>query len=74
MDKPVAVDEATLTMGLTAKGAILGTLQYMSPEQISGLEAGPRSDIFSFGLVLYEMITGKRAFEDDHGQRAWGHT
>jgi eukaryotic-like serine/threonine-protein kinase len=63
IDNPVAVDDATVAMGLTAQGTILGTLQYMSPEQVSGIEAGPRSDIFSFGLVLYEMIKGKRAFE-----------
>src|SRR5258708_114821 len=63
IDKPVAVDDATLTMGLTAKGAILVPLLYMSREQVNGVDAGPRSDIFSFGLVLYEMITGKRAFD-----------
>ena len=63
IDRPVTVDDATLAMGLTAKGTILGTLLYMSPEQVNGIEAGPRSDIFSFGLVLYEMITAKRAFE-----------
>ena len=63
IDKPVTVDDATLDTKLTARGTILGTLQYMSPEQVSGIEAGPRSDIFSFGLVLYEMIAGKRAFE-----------
>jgi serine/threonine protein kinase len=50
-------------MALTGKGQILGTLPYMSPEQINGQEAGPTSDIFSFGLVLYEMLTGKRAFD-----------
>jgi serine/threonine-protein kinase len=55
--------EGTMTMALTAKGEILGTFQYMSPEQINGREAGPESDIFSFGLVLYEMLTGKRAFD-----------
>jgi Tol biopolymer transport system component/tRNA A-37 threonylcarbamoyl transferase component Bud32 len=48
---------------LTTAGAIVGTIQYMSPEQIEGKEADARSDIFAFGAVLYEMITGRRAFE-----------
>jgi eukaryotic-like serine/threonine-protein kinase len=48
---------------LTAKGTILGTFQYMAPEQIEGDLADARSDIWSFGCVLYEMVTGKRAFE-----------
>jgi serine/threonine protein kinase len=48
---------------LTTHGTIIGTMQYMSPEQIEGREADARSDIFAFGAVLYEMVTGKRAFE-----------
>jgi serine/threonine protein kinase/WD40 repeat protein len=48
---------------LTTQGTIIGTFQYMSPEQIEGKEADSRSDIFAFGAVLYEMVTGKRAFE-----------
>src|ERR1051326_639676 len=48
---------------LTQQGSLVGTVQYMSPEQIQGIEADPRSDIFAFGAVLYEMTTGKRAFE-----------
>jgi serine/threonine protein kinase len=48
---------------LTTAGSIVGTIQYMSPEQIEGKEADARSDIFAFGAVLYEMAVGKRAFE-----------
>jgi Tol biopolymer transport system component len=48
---------------LTTPGAILGTLQYMAPEQLEGLEADPRTDIFAFGSVLHEMITGNKTFE-----------
>src|SRR5262245_6227118 len=47
----------------TAEGTILGTVHYMAPEQVEGREADARSDIFALGVVLYEAITGKRAFE-----------
>jgi serine/threonine protein kinase len=48
---------------ITAEGSIIGTLQYMAPEQLEGNEADARTDIFSFGVVVYEMATGKKAFE-----------
>jgi serine/threonine protein kinase len=54
---------ATMSRPLTAEGTIVGTFQYMSPEQVEGKDADARSDIFALGAVLYEMITGKRAFE-----------
>ena len=53
----------TITTPLTGQGAIVGTLQYMAPEQLEGKEADARSDIFAFGTVIYEMVTGRRAFE-----------
>jgi serine/threonine protein kinase len=49
----------------TEPGVVLGTLGYMSPEQVRGRPADPRSDIFAFGAVLYEMLSGKRAFHRD---------
>jgi eukaryotic-like serine/threonine-protein kinase len=59
---------ATLTAAMkqspvTEQGTIVGTFQYMSPEQVEGKDVDGRSDIFSVGAVLYEMVTGKRAFE-----------
>ena len=48
---------------VTMQGTILGTLQYMAPEQVDGREADARSDIFAFGAIVYEMVTGKRTFE-----------
>jgi eukaryotic-like serine/threonine-protein kinase len=53
---------ATMSKPLTMEGTILGTFQYMAPEQVQGRDADARSDIFALGAVLYEMLTGKRAF------------
>jgi serine/threonine protein kinase len=59
----MAATMADLASPVTVAGTIVGTVQYMSPEQIQGKEADARSDIFAFGALLYEMLTGKRAFE-----------
>jgi serine/threonine protein kinase len=63
---PAVISDATLTAlptSITGEGNIIGTLQYMAPEQLEGKEVDSRTDIFAFGAVVFEMRTGRRAFE-----------
>ena len=60
---PMLTQSPTVAAPLTAEGTIVGTFQYMAPEQLEGSEADPRSDLWALGCVLYEMVTGRRAFD-----------
>src|SRR5207245_2159755 len=62
---PLKHTDTTLPEALTGEGQILGTLQYMAPETLQGKQADARSDLFSFGCVLHEILTGKRAFRGE---------
>jgi eukaryotic-like serine/threonine-protein kinase len=63
-DQPVTgLTDVDTQQPITGAGAMAGTLQYMSPEQVEGRDADARSDIFAFGAVVYEMLTGRRAFD-----------
>jgi eukaryotic-like serine/threonine-protein kinase len=61
--QPLSAGEATELKPLTEEGIVLGTLQYMSPEQLEGRDTDGRADIFALGAILYEMISGRRAFD-----------
>src|SRR5262249_47996175 len=61
--RPGTVSDSSVGKEVTTPGTILGTMQYMAPEQLEGKEADARTDIFAFGAVLYETLTGKKAFE-----------
>jgi serine/threonine protein kinase len=63
--EPVAEMSAPTISGHTEPGTIMGTVGYMSPEQVKGLSVDHRSDVFSFGAILYELLSGKRAFKRD---------
>src|ERR1035438_9289173 len=58
-------DGATITSAHTAAGVVMGTASYMAPEQVRGESVDPRTDMFAFGAVLYEMVSGRRAFRRD---------
>src|SRR5881397_2646227 len=62
---PAETASATIQKPVTEEGTIVGTLQYMAPEQLEGRETDGRADIFALGAILYEMLSGRRAFDGE---------
>ena len=60
---PIGATGLSTHTPMTAEGTILGTMQYMAPEQLEAKEADARTDIFAFGAIVYEMVTGRRSFD-----------
>ena len=69
MPPPTTLAPTQWTPGVTSRGTVLGTIEYMSPEQLAGREASTRSDIWAFGCVLYELLTGVRLFDSPRGRQ-----
>jgi serine/threonine protein kinase len=73
IDRPAIDNARTMTGAVTEVGQTMGTLGYMSPEQLEGRNVDARTDIFALGAILFEMITGRRAFDGSGSASVIGH-